>query len=825
MRNRLRQLLAPPTFHGDDEKMRVASLLNVLLLALTVIFTINTINASFYGEGLPPVLINATTIFVTLGLLFILHRRHVRLAVWLTISIFFVLVTLVGFWLTGLSIILITSYMVLVLLAGLLAGPWASAAATALAIVLGGLMLSLESEGLLAPTMVGSRTINATAAAGNLVALTVILNLTLRDLNRALTQLRQSNQQLQETQASLEIRVAERTRDLALAAEVGRSVSQVRDLKALLHDAVNLIRDRFDLYYVQIYLTDQKHETLRLEAGTGQIGELLVQRHHRLPFGAGSINGLAAAEKRPVVVPDTAVSPLFKPHTLLPETRSEMAVPLLAGKVVWGVLNLQSSTPGSLTDDSLSAFEALASQIAIAIENANLFTEMTQAQAEAESYLRRLTREGWDSYLDAVQQREVLGFTHDRESLQPLQEPVAPLTTEKNGIQLPIVIADEAIGLIQLEADDDRFWTEETLALVTAVARQVGQQVENLRLLEETDRYRHEAEQAARRLRGEAWRDYLADSQELGQGFVYDRQQIKPLDEEEETGNGRAATTIRQPLEIQGETFGELAIAGTDNEEAQELAAAVAAQLSSHLESLRLSAQIENALAQTDLLYQIGRDLHAADTVAAVLQAVFTPFQETGLNEASLNYIDVNSAGEPEWLEIAAQWRSAGGSALVGSRFYLPEHPVATLVTNNPDQALLIADVTGDERVGDDIRERLLSSNHRAVALIPLTAAGQWVGFLSFGWAKPHLFSQQEEIIFNALTNLVTPAAQSLRLFAQTRRQAEKERVVNAITQRIQSTMTIESAMETAITELGNALQARYTQAELSLVKESVHEN
>ena len=184
--------------------------------------------------------------------------------------------------------------------------------------------------------------------------------------------------QLQETLQGLEQRVAERTQNLELAAEVGRSVSQVRDLDVMLKDACELIRKEFDLYYVQVYLSNPAQSELLLQAGTGEVGVQLLERKHRLQLNTGSINGRAAVEKRSVVITDTAQSATFHPNPLLPDTRGEMAVPLIVADKVVGVLDMQSSHPDTLTEEVLPAFEALAGQLAVAIQNANLVAEAEQ---------------------------------------------------------------------------------------------------------------------------------------------------------------------------------------------------------------------------------------------------------------------------------------------------------------------------------------------------------------------------------------------------------------------------------------------------------------
>jgi PAS domain S-box-containing protein len=192
---------------------------------------------------------------------------------------------------------------------------------------------------------------------------------------------------------SLEQRVAARTRDLNLAAEIGRQVSQVRHLDQLLPQAVQLVLEQFDLYQTQIYLVDEAGEQLVLASSTGHAGTKLLEAGHTLPINENSLNGTAATTKQAVIVADTAESPAFHPNPLLPDTRSEMVVPLLVGDKVVGVLDLQSDKPNALTEENLPAFETLSGQLAIAIQNAALLNERLQAETqvrENESLMRTI---------------------------------------------------------------------------------------------------------------------------------------------------------------------------------------------------------------------------------------------------------------------------------------------------------------------------------------------------------------------------------------------------------------------------------------------------
>ena len=245
--------------------------------------------------------------------------------------------------------------------------------------------------------------------------------------------------QLQDLIGSLEQRVAERTQSLELAAEVGRSISQVRALNSMLTDAVELIRKRFDLYYVQVYLTDMRQSNLVLKSGTGNVGKWLIDRNHHLPLDSSSINGRAAIERRSVVISDTTSSPFFRPNPLLPKTRSEMAVPLLVGGKVVGVLDMQSSQSNALTEDSLAAFEALAGQLAVAIQNASLLEETENARAEVERQARRSVRKNWSEYLDAIHTLSPLGlFLKEIKSRRLLLLKPLSRGSPKKRLQLPL---------------------------------------------------------------------------------------------------------------------------------------------------------------------------------------------------------------------------------------------------------------------------------------------------------------------------------------------------------------------------------------------------
>jgi len=427
--------------------------------------------------------------------------------------------------------------------------------------------------------------------------------------------------QLREFITTLESRVAERTQSLELAAEVGRSVSQVRALDVMLKDAAELIRSRFDLYYVQVYLTDPSQTNLILQSGTGTVGAELLGKSHQLPLNTASINGRAAIEKRSVIVTDTAASATFRPNPLLPDTRSEMAVPLIIGEKVVGVLDLQSQEPGKLNQDILSAFEALAGQLAIAIQNATFLAQTEQAHAEVESQARRLSRANWVDYLDAIHKPEQTGFMFQGNQVTSLTEAEQPeWVSDVDTLTAPISVSGEKLGTLMVEMKEQKR-SSQMEQLIFTVARQVSQQIESLRLLDSAERYRFEAEQASRRLTREGWKDYMDANAGEGLSYIYDLKEVRAHDHNEDQQVEDSDFSL--PLKVRDETVGKLSVLGlkSDDKESLDLVTAVAERLGAHIEGLRLSQQTEQVARREHALRQITSAVRGSTDPATILRA------------------------------------------------------------------------------------------------------------------------------------------------------------------------------------------------------------
>ena len=186
--------------------------------------------------------------------------------------------------------------------------------------------------------------------------------------------------QLRDLIGNLENRVNARTQDLNLAADIGRQITQARNIDDVLVMATTSIQKQFSLYQVQIYLVDRTGRDLILRASDGFAGSRILETGHHLRIDEYSLNGSAAYNKQAVIVADTKQEAQFLPHPLLPDTRSEMVVPIMLEDDVLGVMDLQSDEANSLTEEILPAFSVLAGQLAIAIINARQNRTVQQNQ-------------------------------------------------------------------------------------------------------------------------------------------------------------------------------------------------------------------------------------------------------------------------------------------------------------------------------------------------------------------------------------------------------------------------------------------------------------
>lgn len=188
--------------------------------------------------------------------------------------------------------------------------------------------------------------------------------------------------QLQTSYGELERRVAERTQALETSMEVSRRLSTILEPEELVGEVVRQIRTAFDYYHVHIYLIDEAGRYLDMVGGTGEAGRRMLTEGHRIPLGKGLV-GWAGRQKETVLVPDVAQAPDWLPNPLLPETKAEVAVPIMFAGDLLGVLDVQENEVAGLDQEDVGLLQSIASQVAVAFQNARLLAQAEQRAKHA----------------------------------------------------------------------------------------------------------------------------------------------------------------------------------------------------------------------------------------------------------------------------------------------------------------------------------------------------------------------------------------------------------------------------------------------------------
>lgn len=317
-------------------------------------------------------------------------------------------------------------------------------------------------------------------------------------------------EELRSERETLEQRVEERTRSLdkrtsqlQAVADVGKSITSYRDLSELLRQATQLIHDNFGYYHVGIFLLDERREYAVFTATNSEGGKQMLENGHRLKVGGTSIVGYVTENLKARIALDVGQDAVYFDNPFLPETRSEMALPLVAGGQLFGVLDVQSKESQAFTEDDIATLQILAEQIAVAIQNANLFSETERALETARVLYGEASRDAWSKI---IRSEPRIGYvatppatTQTRsDSLDPDLTKAfgsGDLITSSDGLSLsiPITVRGQVIGAIRLQKPEIAdTWTEDETSLAIALSDQLSSALESARL------YRESQQRAAR---------------------------------------------------------------------------------------------------------------------------------------------------------------------------------------------------------------------------------------------------------------------------------------------------------------------------------------
>ena len=334
-----------------------------------------------------------------------------------------------------------------------------------------------------------------------------------RRANRSEQALRASNESLQNLNQTLEERVASRTLELESAyqrnerrakqfeaiAEVTRATTANQNLETLLPSLTRVISEQFDFYHTGIFLLDENRENAVLKAANSTGGNRMLQHGHKLRVGHTGIVGMVAAIGTPRIALDVGLDAAFFDNPDLPNTRSEVALPLHAAGEIIGVLDVQSTEENAFQAEDIEVLTTLADQVMIAIQNAHSY-EITQAlltQAERTSgfYLR-------DSWKLLQAQDTRVGYIVSGNTVRPLNKTLsspqieqvitcreAVVESGKNPVlAVPIQLRNEVVGVMDIHMPEEHEWDPDEIDIVQAVAERLSLAIETSLLIESTRR-------------------------------------------------------------------------------------------------------------------------------------------------------------------------------------------------------------------------------------------------------------------------------------------------------------------------------------------------
>ena len=302
--------------------------------------------------------------------------------------------------------------------------------------------------------------------------------------------------QLQETLHGLEERVAERTTDLEKSsqklerragqfeavAQLARTITSIQDLDILLPRITQLVSELFGFYHAGLFLLDESRQFAVLSAANSEGGQRMLERRHSLEVGKSGIVGFVTATGNPRIALDAGADAVFFDNPDLPETRSEMALPLHVGNQIVGALDVQSTEPNAFSEDDVEVLSILADEVSIAIENARLHEESQRLLADAQSAFTDFTREAWQNLSKSS---EVIGYKLSGSTIRSLDKPIE---SDGSTLAIPIKLRDQIIGTVNINLPENKELDPDEADITQAMIDRVGAAVETAALLEETRR-------------------------------------------------------------------------------------------------------------------------------------------------------------------------------------------------------------------------------------------------------------------------------------------------------------------------------------------------
>jgi GAF domain-containing protein/HAMP domain-containing protein len=655
---------------------------------------------------------------------------------------------------------------------------------------------------------------------------------------------------------SLEQRVEDRTRQIRTASEVARDAVAIRDVESLLDETVNLITARFGFYHAGVFLLDNERQNASLRAASSQGGKRMVERGHSLPVGKVGIVGYVTGTGKPRIALDVGADQVHFANPDLPETRSELALPLWSGDEIIGALDVQSKEPNAFDEEDVIVLQTMADQLAVAIENARLIEELTDLSAlnrkVIEVYAELNQQVGYDAILSqasailrkqfdfsrvaiglvesdeiivrsasaregieaaplgipvpmdrgplgrAVQLREPVAVTtHGVESFRSDHSEAAPPTT----IALPLISHGAAIGAMAVEASDPAGVQEQEIEILELIASQFAASLENARLNEETHRSLDQLDRLFRRQTAESWEEMLQllseDRRTTYAEFSGPRYPEAVVD---------GGDLLEAPIDVRGEIIGRLDILGERpgewTEDDRVVVQAVAEELSGALEQMRLYEEAQRRATQLQTASEIARDATGLLDITTLLKRAVNLIRDRfGYEHVAVFLLDLDGT--------FAEVREATGEA--GEAMKSTRHRLAVGSQSIVGQVTRKGTpyVANDVQVDPFYRPHELLPQTRSELGLPLKVGQRVLGVLDVQHREVNAFTEDDLAVLQILADQLAVAIQNARLFEETLARAHREQTVLELTGEIRAQSDMQGMLQAAVSEMRKAFGAR----------------
>ena len=310
-----------------------------------------------------------------------------------------------------------------------------------------------------------------------------------RASNRDITDRKEAEVEREQLLADLEARASQ----LQTAAEVSQAASSILDPDELLPRAVELIRESFNYYYVGIFEVDESGKWAFLRAGTGEAGQNMLAAGHRLEIGGKSMIGTCIQTGEPRFAFDVGEAAVRFDNPYLPDTHSEIALPLISQGQALGAMTIQSSRTADFSSADITVLQTMADQLANAMYNLTLLRQREEALQEIERAYGRYTRESWRDYLS--RKRVLQGYRAVGQRVEPFATRSEETGRQGAGeagrvadggvLAIPIRLRGQTLGALNLRFEDEDV-PPDMVEIVEEIAGRLGLALDNARLLEQT---------------------------------------------------------------------------------------------------------------------------------------------------------------------------------------------------------------------------------------------------------------------------------------------------------------------------------------------------